>query len=148
MPKVIFRNIEKSDLETIRQWRNSPEIARNIFSSGVITEEQQLVWFESVCRGERGHCWFVESDGQAVGYASQSCAERAGDTYEFGLYVGNQAIANGGGYGYAILFNIMQEAFETLHAHKLICEVLAFNAPLFISIRSLECRSKAILRII
>ena len=34
-----------------------------------------------------------------------------------------------GGYGSAILFNIMQEAFEKLHAHKVICEVLAFNAP-------------------
>lgn len=129
MPKVTFRNIEKRDLETIRQWRNTPEIARNMFSSGVITEEQQLAWYESVCRGEHGHCWFVESDGQAVGYASLSRAERAEDTYEFGLYVGNQVVAKWGGYGSAILFNIMQEAFEKLHAHKVICEVLAFNAP-------------------
>lgn len=41
MPKVSFRSIEERDLETIRQWRNSPEIARNTFSSGTITEQQQ-----------------------------------------------------------------------------------------------------------
>ncbi len=35
----------------------------------------------------------------------------------------------GGGYGSSILFNILQEAFEKLHAHKVICEVLAFNVP-------------------
>ena len=97
MPNVIFRAIEERDLETLRQWRNMPDIARNMFSSGVITEEQQRVWYESVCRGERGQCWFVESDGQPVGYASLSRSERAEDTYEFGLYVGNQAITNGVG---------------------------------------------------
>ena len=97
MPKVTFRNIEQRDLETIRQWRNSPAIARNMFSSGEITKEQQQGWYESVCHGERGYCWFVESNGQAVGYASLVRAERAEDTYEFGLYIGNQAFANGGG---------------------------------------------------
>ena len=96
MPKVSFRSIEERDLETIRLWRNSPEIARNMFSSGIITEQQQFAWYESVGRGERGYCWFVESNGQAVGYASLSRAERAEDTYEFGLYVGNQTVANGG----------------------------------------------------
>ena len=98
MPKVTFRKIEKRDLETIRQWRNTPAIACNMFSSGEITKEQQREWYESVCRGERGYCWFVESDGQAVGYASLARAERAEDTYEFGLYVGNQTLMiNGGG---------------------------------------------------
>ena len=129
MPKVTFRSIEERDLETIRQWRNSPNIARNMFSSGVITEEQQRGWYESVCRGERGYCWFVESAGQPVGYASLSRAERSEDTYEFGLYVGNQEFANGGGCGSAILYNILQEAFRNLNAHKVICEVLAFNTP-------------------
>lgn len=128
MHKVTFRSIEERDLEKIRQWRNSPAIARYMFSSGKISDEQQRGWYESVCRGERGYCWFVESDGQSVGYASLVRAERAEDTYEFGLYVGNQTFANGG-YGSAILFNIMQEAFERLHAHKVICEVLAFNVP-------------------
>ena len=96
MPNVTFRAIEERDLETLRQWRNMPAIARNMFSSGVITEEQQHVWFESVCRGERGQCWFVESNGQPVGYASLSRAERAEDTYEFGLYIGNQQLTRGG----------------------------------------------------
>lgn len=95
MPNVAFRNIEERDLETLRQWRNTHHIARNMFSSGEITKEQQREWYESVCRGERGYCWFVESDGQAVGYASLALAERVEDTYEFGLYVGNHAVVNG-----------------------------------------------------
>lgn len=127
MPNVTFRAIEERDLEILRQWRNTPDVSLNMFSSGFITEEQQRGWYESVCRGERGYCWFVESDGQAVGYASLSRAERAEDTYEFGLYIGNHLFL-GGGYGSAILFCIMQEAFEKLHAHKVICEVLAFNS--------------------
>ena len=128
MPKVTFRNIKSSDLETIRMWRNSPDISRNMFSSGTITEEQQLRWYESVCRGERGYCWFVESEGQPVGYASLVHAERAEDTYEFGLYIGNQQFI-GGGYGSAILFNILEYGFTKLNAHKIICEVLSFNVP-------------------
>ena len=128
MPKVTFRNIELCDLETIRMWRNSPDIARNMFSSGIITEEQQLHWYESVCIGERGYCWFVESEGQPVGYASLARAERAEDTYEFGLYIGNHQLV-GGGYGSAILFNILEFGFTKLCAHKIICEVLSFNAP-------------------
>ena len=128
MPKVTFRNIGFCDFETIRMWRNSPDIARNMFSSGLITEEQQLQWYESVCRGEGGYCWFVESEGQPVGYASLVRAERSGDTYEFGLYIGNQKFI-GGGYGSAILFNILEYGFTKLNAHKIICEVLSFNAP-------------------
>lgn len=128
MPKVTFRNIKSCDLETIRMWRNSPDIARNMFSSGTITEEQQLRWYESVCRGERGYCWFVESEGQPVGYASLVHAEHAEDTYEFGLYIGNQQLT-GGGYGSAILFNILEYGFAKLNANKIICEVLSFNTP-------------------
>lgn len=126
MPNVLFRSIEERDLETLRQWRNRPEIARNMFSSGYITEEGQKAWYQSLLRGERGMCWFVESEGEPVGYASLSKAERADDTYEFGLYIGNQQL-NGGGYGSAILFNILHEAFDNLRAHKVICEVLVFN---------------------
>ncbi|MBR1792040.1 MAG: GNAT family N-acetyltransferase [Bacteroidales bacterium] len=96
MPKVTFRPIDTKDLEILRQWRNSPEIARNMFSSEMITEEQQRKWYESVCRGDRGYCWFVESDEQAVGFASLASAERSKDTYEFGLYVGNQILSRGG----------------------------------------------------
>ena len=96
MPDVTFRLIEERDLETLRRWRNTPDIARNMFSCGHITEEQQHGWYESVSRGERGYCWFVESGGQAVGYASLCRAERAEDTYEFGLYVGNQQFVGGG----------------------------------------------------
>lgn len=96
MPNVTFRAIEERDLETLRQWRNTPDIARNMFSSGFITEEMQRGWYESVCRGERGHCWFVESNGHAVGYASLCRAERSEDTYEFGLYIGNQQLMGGG----------------------------------------------------
>lgn len=129
MPKVTFRNIKSSDLETIRMWRNSPDIARNMFSSGTITEEQQLRWYESVCRGERGYCWFVESEGQPVGYASLAHAERAEDTYEFGLYIGNLQFIGWGGYGSAILFNILEYGFAKLNANKIICEVLSFNTP-------------------
>ena len=128
MPEISFRNIEYQDLETLRQWRNSPNIARNMFSFGVITKEQQQAWFESIYRGERGHCWFVESAGTSVGYASLCLAERSNDCYEIGLYVGNQELI-GGGYGSAILFNLLYEAFSKLNAHKVICEVLAFNTP-------------------
>ena len=127
MPKVIFRNIRESDLETIRAWRNSPNIARNMFSSNKITEEQQYEWYKSVYRGERGYCWFVECNEGPVGYASLSRAERAGDTYEFGLYIGNQNLA-GQGYGKAILLGLFHQAFNKLNAHKVICEVLSFNS--------------------
>lgn len=127
MPHVTFRPIEEQDLETLRQWRNSPEIARYMFSSDIITQEQQHLWYQSVLKGERGCCWFVESEGQPIGYASLARAERAEDTYEFGLYIGNQEKAKMGGYGTYILFHILQEAFEKHHAHKVICEVLAFN---------------------
>ncbi|MBO5616117.1 MAG: GNAT family N-acetyltransferase [Prevotella sp.] len=96
-PTVTFREIEESDLETIRNWRNTPAIANNMFTSGVITAEGQKKWFEGVKRGERGWCWFVESEGQPVGYASLNRFERSDDTYEFGLYVGNQALSGGGG---------------------------------------------------
>lgn len=127
MQKVTFRNIKETDLNTIRKWRNSSDIARNMFSSGEITEKQQQEWYKSVCRGERGYCWFVESNGVPIGYASLSRAERSDDTYEFGLYIGNQNLA-GQGYGSAILFELFHEAFYKLNAYKVICEVLAFNS--------------------
>ena len=52
------------------------------------------------------------------------------------------------GGGSAILFNIMQEAFETLHAHKVICEVLAFNATAIHLYEKFGMQNQGYLRII
>ncbi len=45
---VTFRDVYREDLDTLRQWRNHPEIRRFMVFRGEITSEMQQHWFESI----------------------------------------------------------------------------------------------------
>lgn len=58
--------LTRDDIEQVRQWRNSREIASYMFFQGHITPEMQAAWFESIDNDENVY-FMVHHEGRAVG---------------------------------------------------------------------------------
>jgi RimJ/RimL family protein N-acetyltransferase len=57
---VRLRLIERSDLELIRRWRNRDDIRTRFFSTGLITEQQQLNWWQSYADADDDWFYIIE----------------------------------------------------------------------------------------
>ena len=81
--KLKLRPVMQSDLEQLRQWRNSPEIRKNMLSQTIISTEQQKKWFKTLClqrenkqETERTFHFVVEYKGRSIGYANFIAADK------------------------------------------------------------------------
>lgn len=70
--KVTLTRLEKSDIETVRRWRNHHEVSRWMFSQDKITSEQQEKWFASVNDSKDKAYFLIRYQGAAEGVASVS----------------------------------------------------------------------------
>jgi len=97
MEDVDFRNIQEEDLEMLRNWRNSETISKYMFTNKHISAEDQMNWYRKISDDVSSHYWIVVCQTEPIGFASLVPAEKADDTYEFGLYLGNPYFKNMGG---------------------------------------------------
>jgi len=122
---LILRDIKESDLEKIRKWRLSPEVARYLLTDPVITEESQKQWYEGM--KERGDIyWVINFKGVDIGYASLNKIDTQKLSADPGVYIGEveyRAIGLGG----QILKKIEDYAFEVLGLHKLYGYIISEN---------------------
>lgn len=68
--KVTLREVEASDLELLRQWRNDPKISQFMLSQQHISQEQQQAWYKKVQRDPKQQHFMIEYKGQAIGSAN------------------------------------------------------------------------------
>ena len=91
---LTFRELEETDIEAVRVWRNSDFVRRNMQEQSLIAPEAQTKWFQSVKNG--CHWYFlVAQDEQPFGVANLkdiNCEER---TAEAGLFMIREQFADG-----------------------------------------------------
>ncbi len=85
--RLTLRPISSSDLELLRQWRNSEPIRLNMVDQRIISPEQQQQWFKSINKGADYH-FIAEYKEKAIGYANFKRGSKAG-LGETGLYIGD-----------------------------------------------------------
>ena len=65
---IELRPVSHWDLPSLRRWRNSPEISREMVDTSYITPSQQRRWFERITsQPDQGH-WVVWVRGVRAGY--------------------------------------------------------------------------------
>lgn len=85
--QVLFRPVDKQDIEQLRVWRNRDDIRSNMLDQSIISEQQQVKWYESLSlRSDRYHFSLVFRE-QLIGYANVSLS---GDSGETGLFIGHE----------------------------------------------------------
>jgi UDP-4-amino-4,6-dideoxy-N-acetyl-beta-L-altrosamine N-acetyltransferase len=120
-----LRPLAADDLETIRAWRNHPDIRRCLFSTHEIPRDEHQAWFEHASEDSARRLLLLERDNRAAGFV-QFQVLAAGGIVEWGFYVAPGAEK---GTGSVLARHALRFAFHDAGFHKVCGRVLAFNEP-------------------
>jgi len=137
--------LQQEDIELVRTWRNSPEVAQYMYTSDLITVEQQAAWFARVATDPTSVYWLIEYNGQKIGLASLTDINRNLSSCYWAFYLGDTSI-RGAGLGAKIEFNVLEFVFTKLQLNKLRCEVMTFNDKVIIMHEKFGFRREAYYR--
>ncbi|MCG2579693.1 MAG: UDP-4-amino-4,6-dideoxy-N-acetyl-beta-L-altrosamine N-acetyltransferase [Marinobacter sp.] len=120
-----LRPLSETDLDKMLEWRNAPEVRKNMYTSHEITKAEHKSWFDRMKHDDRAR-WYIYSDedGKAEGVVYfTNYAPRSGSVF-WGFYAAPDARR---GVGSRMEIEALEHAFSDLGVHKLNCEVLASN---------------------
>jgi UDP-4-amino-4,6-dideoxy-N-acetyl-beta-L-altrosamine N-acetyltransferase len=126
MSDIVLLPLSKDDLELVRNWRNSPEVATYMYNETYITSEQQAKWFERISNDDSCIYWIIEYEGKKLGLASITGIDKTLSSCYWGFYLGDLSV-RGRGLGSKIEFNVLEYVFNELKLNKLRGEVLVTN---------------------
>ncbi|MCC2615109.1 GNAT family N-acetyltransferase [Aestuariibacter halophilus] len=92
--QVTLTPVGEDDLDLLRQWRNDPDIARQMLSQEPISEEQQQAWFKKISRDPAQQHFVIRFRDEPIGSANiKACGPgktlKTATTIEPGLYIGD-----------------------------------------------------------
>jgi len=114
------------DIEIVRQWRNSEDVSKYMYTDGTISSEDQLAWFKSVSNSSKCKYWIIEYNGTKVGLANLVDINQALQSCYWAFYLGDTSI-RGAGIGAKVEYNVLEFVFNELNLNKLRCEVFVSN---------------------
>ena len=126
MTDVKLREIEEIDIELVRQWRNSKDVAPFMYTDSIISEEQQRNWFKIISAESSSIYWIIEYNGKKLGLASLTEINNSLCSCYWAFYIGDTSI-RGAGLGAKVEYNVLQYVFTELKLNKLRCEVFVSN---------------------
>ena len=123
---IVLRPLTDEDLEMVRQWRNSPDISRYMYTDNYISEDDQIAWFERIKNNPTCQYWIIEYERKSLGVVSVTEINKTYDSCFWAFYLGDTSV-RGAGIGAKVEFHILEYVFNDLQLNKLRCEVLVSN---------------------
>ncbi len=120
--ECVLREVESSDLDRLRAWRDAPEIRRWFFDASPVSAEQQLAWFNRYLADEGDVLYVIEADGRPVGTIGLASIDRRQGTAELGRML-IEASARRRGWARQAVRILLEYAFGTVGLHRVYCEV-------------------------
>lgn len=127
--KVILRPPEKkTDLETVFQWINDPEIRQYVRASFPTTREEEESWFDGMVnkKGSDVVLAIETLDGVLIGTMGLHGINWVDQTATTGAIIGRPDYQSKG-YGTDAKMTLLKYAFEALNLRKICSSVIAFN---------------------
>jgi UDP-4-amino-4,6-dideoxy-N-acetyl-beta-L-altrosamine N-acetyltransferase len=123
---ISFRRIAAPDLARIRAWRNSPDVARFMYTDHEISEQEHRAWFDKIRRDPTASYWIIELDGEPVGLANivDIAFEKRSASWAF--YIADPR-TRGKGVGQFVEYCVLSCVFDHWRLDTLHCQVLASN---------------------
>ena len=116
---IELRPVTPCDLPSLRRWRNSPQISRQMIDDSYIAPRQQRLWYERIReRVDQAH-WVVWCKGVRTGYINIK-GEGPLELQEQvtgGMYAGDSLVRHGL-LGYAMAMMHLDIVFEYLSVSK------------------------------
>jgi len=129
-PKAALRPLRDDDKDRILAWRNSSDVRAYMYTDHVISPEEHARWFAGVAGDERRRYWIIEAAGKPVGLANLYDIDPRNRRCAWAYYLADPGV-RGMGLGSYVEYWMLQQVFETLGLHKLWCEVLVSNEPVW-----------------
>jgi UDP-4-amino-4,6-dideoxy-N-acetyl-beta-L-altrosamine N-acetyltransferase len=123
---IKLTKLTANDIELVREWRNSDEVAKYMYKENKISIEQQIKWFASIQNREDCKYWIIEYDGRKLGVANLIDINRTLQSCYWAFYLGDSSI-RGAGIGSKVEYNVLSYVFNELKLNKLRCEVFVEN---------------------
>ena len=118
--------LDRIDIELVRHWRNSKEVSDFMYTSDLITAEQQEKWYNKISQEKDSRYWMIEYNGKKLGLASITGISNALSSCYWAFYLGDTSL-RGAGIGAKIEYNVLEYVFNELKLNKLRCEVFVSN---------------------
>jgi len=128
--RISIRPITSYDTTNIVKWRNSDDVAKNLYTQDLLTEEQHNNWLENKVRS--GECYqFIivceqDNTAQDVGTVFIKNIDRHNSKGEFGIFIGEPS-ARGKGVGTAAARLVLEFAMNELSLNRVYLTVFANN---------------------
>ncbi len=122
---VVLTRMGADDLESVRAWRNSPEVSRYMNFRGHISAEMQTAWFHSLDFRTQ-YYYVIQWRGESVGVVNiKDCDFEKGEG-EGGIYVARSDLWNTP-VGMAATFAMYDFGFDVLGLKRLRAHILKEN---------------------
>lgn len=125
MGDIELQKLNQEDLELVRAWRNSPEVASYMYNDAYITEIDQQKWFDNIL-WDKSRYWIIMYKGGKIGLVSLTGIDKTLQSCYWAFYLGDTSI-RGSGIGAKVEYSILEYVFTELKLNKLRCEVLLKN---------------------
>jgi len=127
--KINLKNVERKNINQLREWRNNPELRRYFREHKLISEDDQVKWYENkVLSDPKQYNFEIHSkeEDKLIGHCGLYYIDWINRTAEFGIYIGDYSFRNGG-YGADALRTLIKYGFEDLNLNRIWCEVFDNN---------------------
>ncbi|MGO1468950.1 MAG: UDP-4-amino-4,6-dideoxy-N-acetyl-beta-L-altrosamine N-acetyltransferase [Tissierella sp.] len=126
--RIYLSPLEKEHIETVRQWRNDPDIRKYFFSSHFINKLQQDEWFERYSRDNSQVSFAIlnKDDNKIIGTIGLSKIDHYHQRAEMGTMIGDKN-SWGKGVGSEATNLIVEYAFNNLNLQKVYCYIADDN---------------------
>jgi UDP-4-amino-4,6-dideoxy-N-acetyl-beta-L-altrosamine N-acetyltransferase len=140
-----LRDLLPSDREQLLLWRNSPEVARFMYTDHQISREEHQRWFDRIQTDVTCRYWIIECDGVPVGLVNIYGRDERNSRCSWAFYIASSA-ARGKGVGSFVEYSVLHYVFDELGLYKLCCEVFGFNAAVVRMHEKFGFRKEGLLR--
>lgn len=123
---ITLRDVQLSDKERMRTWRNLPSVAQYMYTDHEISVEEHDRWFNRILNDSTVKHWIIVVDDQDVGVVNLYNIDERHKRCYWAFYIAEEGL-RGRGVGSFVEYTVLSYVFDTLRMDKLCCEVLAFN---------------------
>lgn len=122
----ILRDIDNSELELMRSWRNAPNVRANMYTRHEISHEEHQSWWKRAQERTDQKYFIYENSLKSSGVVSFTMIDHVNSNCAWAFYAAPDAAK---GTGSKMEFLALEYVFNVLKLNKIYCEVLDFNTP-------------------
>ena len=128
--RILLREIEEDDLNSIVKWRNDPAILRWLFSYSPLNKTKQRKWYEKYLDDDTQQTFIIEVKEEkiSIGTVGLTSIDYKNQRAELGVLIGDESWQNKG-MGTDALDLLIKFAFDEMNIRKIKAIVFEENIP-------------------